>query len=288
MIQLRRDLRFFNMVLYDMTKSIVLCADDYGQAPAITDGILALLQKKRLSAVSCLVNSLFWQNAASALMRTSSSFDIGLHFNLTEGKPLSLVWQSYYGESFSPLSTQLRRSWLRQMNKEIVIAEFEAQLDAFQAATGQLPHFIDGHQHVHQFAVIRDAIFSVYDKRLRAQGVYLRLANPVCRSIKDFKQFIINLTGGFVFKGKLERLAIPHNASFSGSYSFAGPYRAHFQAFLEEVGDRGLIMCHPALKTETTTDLIATARFEEYSYLASDQFLEDCSVKGVKIGQFLP
>lgn len=270
-------------------KSIVLCADDYGQAPAISDGILALLLKKRLSAVSCLVTTPFWQGAASALME-ASGFDIGLHFNLTEGTALSTAYTATYGASFFPLSTLLRRAFLRQLDPQVIAAEFEAQLDAFQAATGVVPHFIDGHQHVHQFPIIRSAVLAVYKQRLGAKNVYVRLAKPAIRSINDFKQLIILLSGGLAFRRLLNRSSIPHNSSFSGSYSFTdlGHYRSHFQAFLEESKGGGLIMCHPALKTPQTADSIAQARFEEYLYLASDQFLEDCTVKGVKIGQFKP
>jgi chitin disaccharide deacetylase len=272
-----------------MTKSIVLCADDYGQAPAISDGILALLLKQRLSAVSCLVNTPFWHQAAAALFESSSRADIGLHFNLTEGEALSPAYKAAYGAHFSSLGVLMRRSLFRQLDQQVIVQECEAQLDAFQAAMGFLPRFIDGHQHVHQFPVVRDAFLSVYERRLRAQGSYVRLAKPALHLFKHYKRLIIALSGANVFQKQLDRLEIPHNSSFSGNYSFGdtGRYRAHFQTFLDEVGHGGMIMCHPALRDEQSSDSIAKARFEEYLYLASDQFLEDCAQKEVKIRRFL-
>lgn len=231
-----------------------------------------------------------WREAAADLIPFSTSIDVGMHFNLTEGAALSSAWQACYGQAFSSLGVMLGRSLVRQLDKQVVAAEFEAQLDAFEAAMGGVPRFIDGHQHVHQFAVIRDAVLSVYEKRLRDKGVYLRLALPSVSSVKHAKRLVIVLSGAWAFKRRLEREGIPHNASFSGSYDFndLGRYRAHFQAFLAEIGDGGLIMCHPALNAANSQDLIAKARFEEYLYFTSEQFLEDCVAKGVKIGQYKP
>lgn len=270
-----------------MTKSIVLCADDYGQAPEVNEGILQLLKKSRLSAVSCLVNSYLWPEAASALLNTTSSADIGLHFNLTEGQALSAEYQSAYGRQFSSLGTLMRRAAFRQLDKRVMQAELLAQLAAFEAAMGRLPAFIDGHQHVHQFPVIRDVVLSVHEANLRQAGSYLRLALPKLAAFSQFKQLVIILMGAMAFKRELEQAGIPHNASFSGSYAFknATHYQEYFQQFLDEIEDGGLIMCHPAC-AEVALDPIARARVQEYSYLASDRFVEDCQRRGVKIVQF--
>ncbi|MDE2277411.1 MAG: ChbG/HpnK family deacetylase, partial [Burkholderiales bacterium] len=50
-----------------MTRTLALCADDYGLAPAIDHGILGLLAAGRLSALSCLVNGAAWPAAARPL-----------------------------------------------------------------------------------------------------------------------------------------------------------------------------------------------------------------------------
>lgn len=38
------------------SKTIVLCADDFGLDPGVSEGILKLAHMGRLSAVSCMVN----------------------------------------------------------------------------------------------------------------------------------------------------------------------------------------------------------------------------------------
>src|SRR5580693_851904 len=115
-------------------KYIILCADDYGQTCAISQAIIDLLKSRRLTAISCMVTSSGWPLHAPWLIPYKNQVDIGLHFNLTEGK--------------GPLSLLLLKSHLRQLHKHTIRAELNTQLDQFISAMGVLPDFIDGHQHV--------------------------------------------------------------------------------------------------------------------------------------------
>lgn len=274
-----------------MTKRIVLCADDYGQALPISQGILNLIKQQRLSATSCLVTSPHWVEHAKWLIPYQNQIDIGLHFNLTEGIPLSDEYKSLYGQSFFSLPQILRKSVTRSLDQAIIERECEAQLDHFEAALGRLPAYIDGHQHVHQFPVIRDALVRVYEKRLKGQGVYIRLVNePIeLRDLFfDIKKIVIYLSGTRAFKQLLERHQIPHNSSFAGIYAFskAETYPEQFPQFLTQIKDRGLIMCHPGLASTDPHDVIGAARAQEYAYFSSDQFITDCHHQAVKIARF--
>ncbi len=44
-------------------REMILCADDYGQNEPISQGILELALNKRINAISCLVNTPYWQDA---------------------------------------------------------------------------------------------------------------------------------------------------------------------------------------------------------------------------------
>lgn len=274
-----------------MTKRIVLCADDYGQAPAISKGIIYLIQHGRLTATSCMVNSVYWSEHATWLIPYLSQIDLGLHFNLTEGLALSAPYQSKHGQAFMPLPTLLARAWLGKLDQTAIEAELNAQLDRFQEVVGVLPRYIDGHHHVHQFPVIRQALIRVYEKRLRKHGSYIRLVNePLSWRdwLFDFKKIIIVGAGTASLKKLLNHKHIPHNQSFSGIYSFgqAGRYDQFFTTFLKKVESGGIIMCHPALAASDDSDPVAEARYQEYKYLASGRFLEDCLDQGIKLTRF--
>lgn len=269
-------------------KRIVLCADDYGQNSAISQAIIELMGKKRLTATSCLTTSPEWPKQAKLLQPFKEQVDFGLHFNLTEGKPLSDLFIKKYGACFLSVSKCIMRSYLRMLDPVVISAEFEAQLDQFEASLGQSPHFIDGHQHIHQLPVIREVITAVWKKRLQKKGVYVRCTDKVYSREKtaSVKRLIIQLCGAKALKQGLIQSNIPHNASFEGIYDFLGDYSAIFPRFLEWVGDHGLIMCHPGLNNTESRDEIAMARYQEYRYFMSTAFLEDCQRADIKIVRF--
>jgi chitin disaccharide deacetylase len=263
-----------------MKKRIVLCADDYGQAPEISEGIISLLAKERLSAVSCMVNTRDWLHHAHDLQVYQAKVDIGLHLNLTEGQALSNAYRKVYGSQFYPLPTLMRKAWLHQLEQTVLEAECHAQLDHFANTLGFLPHFLDGHQHVHQFPIIRSAFLKVYQERFATQKAYIRLAQEKLNwtdCLRHFKKIIINAAGSHVFSRLLKQRHIPHNHSFSGIYSFqeAERYACLFPRFLKTIADKGLIMCHPGLLA-STKDKMTEARNAEYHYFSSVQFLNDC------------
>lgn len=263
-----------------MTKRIVLCADDYGQAEAISSGILALIEKQRLSATSCLVTAQNFAEQGKWLLPFRGKVGIGLHFNLTDGQALSKQM------TFLPLSTLLLKASLRQLRQSDIEAELNAQIDRFNEIMGQLPDYLDGHQHVHQFPVIRDAVIKVYEERLRERKSYIRLVNMRIKPsdlVFDFKKWVIFATGTWAFKRLLLSHNIPHNQSFAGIYSFklSDDYRTRFQGFLSEIGEQGLIMCHPGLLANDPHDPIASTREKELQYLESNAFIEDCKTYSV-------
>jgi predicted glycoside hydrolase/deacetylase ChbG (UPF0249 family) len=271
-----------------MKKRIVLCADDYGQALAISQGILNLLDKKRLSATSCIVNSPYWEEHSQWLKPFSSDADIGLHLNLTEGKPLSALYAQQYGEYFQPLSTLLCRALMRQLSLKVIEAECNAQLDQFQKKMGFLPNYLDGHHHVHQFPVIRDAVLKVYKERLQGTGSYIRLVQTVSAPVCVKKLIIKAATQPHAFKKRLQRIKCPYNQTFNGIYTFsyASQYPQFFLEFLKKSSEGGLIMCHPSLPSSESLGGIGEARVMEYQYLMSDAFLRDCENQAVAVGRF--
>jgi len=266
-------------------KKIILCADDYGQNTSVSQAILHLLENKRLSATSCLTTYPDWYTQAGALRSFKSQASLGLHFNLTEGKPLSTRLQRSHG--FMPLSQLLLRSSFRQLDQSAIEEEVNAQLDAFREAMGCWPDFIDGHQHIHQFPVIRDALIAAYEKKLRGTTCYFRSTaesylNCLTQGEARFKRLVLQLSGAQSFKKLLIQRNIPHNTSFSGVYDFkkAARYAEFFPTFLANVNNDGLILCHPGLSSETK-DPLQHSRIHEFNYLASDQFILDCERAGV-------
>ena len=251
-------------------KKFILCADDYGLSQPINEAILELIQLKRLQAVSCMVTSSNWPQAAQLLKPFVGKVKIGLHLNLTEGAPLTNLPKFYFGS----LIRLLFLSHLRLLQSKKIIKEFEAQLNRFTKVMGRVPDFIDGHQYIHQFPVIRRALLEVYKRALTNVRPYIRVpANSFRKvlfdAVKSPKQLLIALTGAFSLRRVLNKLHIPYNKSFSGIYDFSTdiPYAKLFDQFIEEIDEGGLIVCHPSKPTDKATDKIYQARVREYQYL---------------------
>jgi predicted glycoside hydrolase/deacetylase ChbG (UPF0249 family) len=259
-------------------KRIILCADDYGQNKAISQAIIDLLAKKRLTAVSCLVTGKLWLAHATLLKPHYNQADIGLHFNLTHEKSYSLP-------------NLLARSYLRLISREMIVSELNTQLDLFIEGVGKPPDFIDGHQHIHQFPVIKDALFDVYEKRGLKCYVRCTYNASVFKAFNQnsfLKKLFIQYVLTNSFKMQLTQRNIPHNSSFSGIYDFSNvSYEDLFRNFLTQIEDMGMIMCHPAYDDlSSERDALNNARFQEWSYFANERFKSDCKARNIFLTRF--
>ena len=250
-------------------KFFILCADDYGLNPSINDAILELIRLKKLQATSCLVNSPNFLHAAQLLRPHLDKAQVGLHFNLTEGMPLTNLPKHHFGS----LKKIIILSHLHLLNQTAIAKEFEAQLDRFIQTIGKPPDFIDGHQYIHQFPIIRSAVFSIYKKKFKQIKPYIRvpansLLSVLSKSFTQPKQLIIAFTGAFALRRRLKKLSIPYNKTFSGIYDFSTkqPYSVLFAKFLKEIQENGLIVCHPAKPTNDIINDLNGARIKEYLF----------------------
>lgn len=261
-------------------KTITLCADDFGLNPNISLGIINLVCLKHLSAVSCMTNMPDFITFSDELKKCQNQEQIGLHFNLTEGHFVSEPEKKCYS-----LNELLIKTHLRLYNESFFVREFKAQLENFVKVMGFYPHFVDGHQHVHQFPGVREAILLVYEQELRKHKTYIRVTYPSINvSSYRFKAFVLALTGGKAMSGLLNKLDIPHNHYFSGVYDFSPrtDYPALMKEWLSRVEDNTLIMCHPS-QGLTHDDAIGLARVQEYEYFLSEKWVWDYQDAGCRI-----
>ncbi|WP_133139932.1 ChbG/HpnK family deacetylase [Legionella genomosp. 1] len=260
-------------------REILLCADDYGQNEAISEGIRRLAASGRINVISCMVNSGHWTHSAASLKQSCNEVYLGLHLNLSFGHALSQTWRHQYGHNFRGLGWLFLQSYMRKLDINRVQAEINAQLDCFIETIGRQPDFIDGHQHCQQFPLVRDAFLAVYRKRKLSSYCRHSHVNWQAAFIAPhfIKQQIITLFGGQYFYKQLQIQQIATHTSFSGSYNFskAKHYRHYFQQFLRQSTCQGLIMCHPGMVSTDPEDPLFQSRIHEYNYLMSNEFLND-------------
>ena len=251
-----------------MLKLIHLCADDFGLAPGINAGILDLARRGRLSATSCMSTGCHFTQDARELL--DLPMQTGLHLNLTE----PLESQGFY----QPLAELLRNSYLRRLDQGVISREIEHQLEAFENTLGRAPDYVDGHQHVHQFPVIRECLLDVLLRRYPQHRPWLRSTVPGKLSRLPLNDRLKAWFIGFLGARSLGKLANQHgfamNRRLLGVYDFSGGeglYRELLKNWLANASTNDLIMCHPA-QSDDPSDAIGAQRVAEYAVLSGDVF----------------
>jgi chitin disaccharide deacetylase len=266
-----------------MTGNIILCADDFALTDGVSRGIGELARSSRLSAASVLVNGRHWPAHAAQLQALRDRIAVGLHFNLTLGRPLGdMPWLCPRGE-FPVVGAVVRSSIARHIEPAEIAAELARQLDAFEAGLGAAPDFIDGHQHVHALPVVRGAVLDVLKRRYAGRSMLVRdpadtAAAILGRSAAVKKSLILaTLARGF---GEAVRAAgFIANTSFSGVSAFdeRKSYRTELDRFFLLPTPRHLVMCHPGFVDDElpTLDPVVGRRLDELSALKGYEVLPE-------------
>ncbi|MEP7056506.1 MAG: ChbG/HpnK family deacetylase [Caldimonas sp.] len=267
-----------------MTRRLALCADDFGRTPAISDTIVELAGAGRLGAVSCLVNGPHWPAAALSLRGCVDRVDLGLHFNLTEGRPLSPELARIWPE-LPALPRLIAMAHFERLPRAALALEFAAQLDAFTAATGAAPALVDAHQHVHHLPGVRTIVLDAIGRIAPRPAV--RNTGRVIGPGFAVKRALIERTGGRQLLAQLRSRGFAHNAALTGVYDFGQvDYRALMRGWLAALPVEGaMLFCHPgAASSEGAADPIAAARVREAAYLRSAAFGADLAEAHVELG----
>jgi chitin disaccharide deacetylase len=274
-----------------LSRSVILCADDFGLAAGVSRGIVELAEMGRLSATGAMSNMPGWRRAAPALIPLRDRIAVGLHLNFTVGSPLGPMPGLAPSGTFPALKDLLPKALKRQLPDTEIAEEIGRQIHAFEEAFGAAPAFVDGHQHVHVLPAIRPALIQVLQARGYAGRVWLRdptdrataiLRRPVGRN----KALIVkSLARGFARSA--------HAAGFQTNKGFSGfapldlsvPAARIFEEAFSKLGARPLVMCHPGYVDDElrALDPALDSRVEELNYLRSEAFRALLEERGLRL-----
>ncbi|MGH7136201.1 MAG: carbohydrate deacetylase [Pirellulales bacterium] len=164
-------------------RSLILHADDFGMNAAVTHGIIEAFSDGLLTSTSLLANApaaelavTEWQKLEDARRKDTlasaerrrglgddaSPFDLGVHLNLTQGRPLTgpifpAELHDHAGRFLSPgrLFLRLRasgRAWRAAIERELA-----AQIE-WLVVRGIQPTHLNGHQYVEMMPVVSELV----------------------------------------------------------------------------------------------------------------------------------
>lgn len=277
------------MVLVTAPKTLAFCVDDIGLVDGAAETVAALASAGRICAASCVTTAGAWRSegAAVAVAATpAATFELGLHFNLTAGAPLSpdlgRVWPTLPG-----LERLIVLAHLGHLPLAALAIEFSAQRDAFADATGRPPRFVDGHQHVHHLPGIRELVLNALPAlATRGEAPAIRNTGHVVGPGHGWKRMLIERTGGRALQRLLQERQLRHNSALLGVYDFrASDYRSLVRGWLAAApASGGIVFCHPNHAAASADDPIGEARCREAVYLSSTAFADDLAEAGVSVG----
>src|SRR5579872_6837489 len=276
-----------------MKRRIWLCADDYGISPGVNRAIRDLIERGRLNATSVMVvGPAIGRAEADALKKSVSANPhcaIGLHATLTAPfRPLTMHFRPLEGEMFLRFAKLFRRGLAGRLDGEIITTEIKEQIAAFADLFGRVPDFVDAHQHVQLFPGIQNAFLSAVKDAVPTAWVRQCGRNPpLLHRPNSMKALVLDVLSA-QFRRRASRIGLAFNSSFSGAYDFSREpdFAALMPQFLEEISERGVVMCHPGLVDDVliSLDPFTFQREREYAFLADERFLAQMEASQVTLG----
>ena len=164
-------------------RRLIVNADDFGIHAARNQGVAEAVRAGVVTSVSLIANLEGFDDAV-ALLRSLPPVDVGLHFNLSEGRPLTEAHRTLVGpDGCFPGKVEARlRAVERLLEPAKAVDVFGAQLAPLRVAAGQLyaaeivmeyaaqrirlvqaglePTHVDGHQHIHVYGAVTETLLT--------------------------------------------------------------------------------------------------------------------------------
>lgn len=305
---------------------LVLHADDLGMSPAVDEGILQGFRRGLLTSTSLLSNapdaaqalhewkSLTADHAAGQLLSAESRkslddpgtpFDLGVHLNLTQGRPLTadrFPSELLDSEGRFPGIFRLFASLQRHGRRfhEAVLAELERQVQ-FVCDHGLTPSHLNGHQYIEMIPAITAIVetllprFGVKSVRVARERSLLRTTvlrgQPQRWPLAIVKRFFAER-----FRSRMDAMKMSHPDVFFGTAHAGSIDLALLQQFLAAA--RGIsrveVALHPGTasvgpcvtdQTDGWHDPLANARPHELAMLTSPELPAMLKTAGWRLGR---
>ncbi len=197
-------------------RAVIINVDDLGLSDAVNKAVIRLAERGIIGASSYMVGGNISDSDCTKL--AEMNVDIGLHLDLTGVYPSTLS---------ATLKSLIIASYLRRLKPMQVTKVVQHQLDSFEDKFNRAPAFIDGHQHIHQFPIIRERLIKELTSRYGSSddegdksshhAISARVTTPL---VDDFKSWVIYSLGGRVWSKLCREHNIATNDKFGGVYGF--------------------------------------------------------------------
>lgn len=269
-------------------RRLIINADDFGISRGVNTGIIEAAVAGAVTSASMIVNLPAFADALDRA-QLCPFLSIGLHLNLTAGRPLtparSLV-QGSTGEFYS-MPQLIGRASLGRLDTRDIMSECVAQIDRMIDA-GVPPTHIDSHRHVHAHPAISSAVARAAASRGISQ--VRSPLEPLRLNARNWRSTIKKT--GLLASARLSRLPAPRSrrVHFVGISLQGGRYFAErLFALIPQLPEGTTeLMTHPGYADAALAkqDSYTLYRQAELGVLCSREFREHLVQHGVTLTSF--
>lgn len=274
-------------------KLLIVNADDFGLNAAANSGILACYRAGSVTSTTLMANGAAFTEAAE-LAGQHSSLAVGLHFNLTWGRPLcppSAVPTLVDAEGvFFSRSALARRALLGRLDAREIERELMAQFQRLVAHGIDVTH-VDSHQHVHAFKPIFSAVAGLCESN--RMPVRVPWVSKVSRA--SFPRMVRRSVLAALLNSAVHPWMgrVRCNDGISSIFDWAGdtgtPDVVRYESLLRAVPPSiHELMVHPVTSADAMSGFtsIGDVGEREYHFLMSGELQSLCSRLGYRLGSY--
>src|SRR5262245_44549492 len=281
------------------TKRLIVNADDFGLTAGVNRAIIEGHTRGAITSATLMANMPAF-DAAVRLAREHPSLGVGLHINITQGRPVaeasrvgSLI--NDRGEFWGTSGAILKRMLAGKLKIEEVVVELRAQIEKVLNAGLRLTH-VDSHKHTHALPQICDAIIAtIKDYGINA----VRLPREEWRFERDARslKLIVQSAGAFglarlcrVSDARLKKSGVKTPDFFFG-VARTGFWTKDWMIGLIEGLPAGVseLMCHPGyddVELRGVKTRLRASRANELRLLTDPDVVAKLRDNGVKLINF--
>lgn len=270
------------------SRQLIVNADDYGLSRGVNTGIIEAAETGVVTSASMIVNLAGFDDAV-ARARSCPSLSLGLHLNLTTGKPLTAapsLTRRKTGQ-FYPLTLLVARASLGRVDSSEVTRECAAQIDRM-IEVGITPTHLDSHRHIHAHPALWAAVVEAASSR----GISnVRVpTEPLWANARDWRATLKKT--GLLMCARVSGRRAEHNApvhffglSLQGGSSFA---RRLFALIPKLPVGLTELMTHPGYADSALSehDGYTWQREEELRVLCSRELRDLIQRNGIELASF--
>ncbi len=270
---------------------VIINADDYGISRDTNNSVSELATIGTISSTSVMVNMPY--AAQAKLLKDINNFGVGLHFNLTQGVPVSnkkhITSLLDHNGEFYGVNEFIKRIKNKRIKQDHILIELSSQMSLLKSFVGYKISHIDSHQDINKYisSTLTEYV-KIYHLNIGLRWynkIYLYTDNKMNQFIEPNLSTIIEYGLRRVikeeyFRYKRKKLSKYFRLTNGMLYSRNHNIRTLLnQLAMKKRINNNIntyeIMVHPATSTnELTSTGMREARVEEYNILKSNEFIQ--------------